>query len=532
MNLRTAARGFVAFLLSVPALQGYPYWAVTYPSSNICALSGSTVDIICNYKYPKGHAVEKKLWFTNINHEPFDLKDDTDYGGRVEYICGEPKCWSYICTGTCTLRIKDVTQRDSAYYKFRITTNQVGGAYSGYPGVKLSVTDFQVEVVIHSRYHDRVQLKCHSMCDFPGLTYTWYRNGYQQHHGMYYIVYYITSEYRVSCAVKGSAHLHSPSVYAPETPSVGWTPPGVIEEGSSVNLTCTSEANPAAKYTWSKVTTGHPPGHSVQGQQLSFNTIQSSDSGQYLCQAENDLGTKSSPISIDVKYGPKNTSVIPSPPGEIMEGGSVTLSCSSDANPAADYTWFREHGGSVEELGENYTISNITTELGGNYYCEARNAVGLQNSTLMFLNVTATPPSPSSPSSMSTTVAAGTVAVLLATMLLVIFLLMRRKRASRKARGQGGRPDTREESPCPVYYNVSALTNRSASAAQREPIEEQDDPHYASIHISRSKNQEVPHGFAGALVESDHTEQVLYSAINLKRPKAVPDKLMSDTTIK
>ncbi|CAL8349748.1 unnamed protein product [Arctogadus glacialis] len=237
----------------------------------------------------------------------------------------------------------------------------------------------------------------------------------------------------------------------------------------------------------------------------------------HLDQAENDLGTTtSSPFSIDVTYGPKRTFVRPSPPGEIREGGSVTLSCGSDANPAADYTWFREHGGSVEELRENYTISNITTEHGGNYYCEARNAVGLQNSTLMFLNVTATP------SSLPTTVAAGTVAVLLATIFFLIFLWMRRKRASRKARGQGGRPDTRQESPpCPVYDNVSALTNRSA--AQREPIEEQDDPHYASIHISRSKNQEVPRGFAGALVESDHTEQVLYSAINLKRPKAVPE---------
>ena len=68
-----------------------------------------------------------------------------------------------------------------------------------------------------------------------------------------------------------------------------------------MNLTCTSEANPVAKYTWTKVTTDHSPGHSVQGQQLSFNTIQSSDSGQYLCKAENDLGTKLSPISIDVK---------------------------------------------------------------------------------------------------------------------------------------------------------------------------------------------------------------------------------------
>ncbi|XP_030236016.1 B-cell receptor CD22-like isoform X3 [Gadus morhua] len=523
MNLRTAARGFVAFLLSVPALQGNDGWAVTYQAiKNVCAWRGSTVEISCTYEYPKTFTLNKILWYTNKHNELVDLRDDTNYTGRVDYRCGEPSCWYYSsCIGTCTLRIRGLTQSDSAEYKLRITTNK-GEAYSGVPGVKLSVTDLQVKVVIPPYNPNWVQLECHSMCHRTGYDgYTWYRDGTRRHQGRL-DWFNINSEYRSSCAVQGSEHLPSPSVYAPETPSVGWTPPGVIEEGSSVNLTCTSEANPVAKYTWTKVTTGHPPGHSVQGQQLSFNTIQSSDSGQYLCKAENDLGTKSSPISIDVKYAPKTPSVSVRPLGEIKEGGSVTLSCSSDANPAANYTWFREHGGSVEELGENYTISNITTELGGNYYCEARNAVGLQNSTLMFLNVTATPPSP--PSSMSTTVAAGTVAVLLATMLLVIFLLMRRKRASRKARGQGGRPDTREESPpCPVYYNVSALTNRSASAAQREPIEEQDDPHYASIHISRSKNQEVPRGFAGALVESDQTEQVLYSAINLKRPKAVPE---------
>ncbi|XP_056467425.1 B-cell receptor CD22-like isoform X3 [Gadus chalcogrammus] len=529
MNLRTAATGFVAFLLSVPALQGNDDWAFTYPSSNICALRGSTVEIRCNYKYPKGHAVEKIQWFTNKHDEPVDLKDDTDYTGRVEYSFPEHRCRYYSCTGTCTLRIRGLTLSDSAEYKFRITTNH-GGAYSGLPGVKLSVTDLQVKVVIPPSSPNRVQLECHSMCHPAGYDgYIWYRDGTQRHQGRF-TWFNINSEYRTSCAVQGSEHLPSPSVYAPETPSVGWTPPGVIKEGSSVNLTCTSEANPVAKYTWSKVTTGHPPGHSVQGQQLSFHPIQSSDSGQYLCTAENELGTEtSSSFSIDVKYAPKTPSVSVRPPGEIKEGGSVTLSCSSDANPAADYTWFREHGGSVEELGENYTISNITTELGGNYYCEARNAVGLQNSTLMFLNVTAT----SSSSVTTITVVRGTVAVLLATILLLIFLWMRRKTASRKAGGQGGRPDTREESPpCPVYDNVSALTNRSASAAQREPIEEQDDPHYASIHISRSKNQEVPRGFAGALVESDHTEQVLYSAINLKRPKAVPDKLMSDTTIK
>ena len=115
----------------------------------------------------------------------------------------------------------------------------------------------------------------------------------------------------------------------PKNTFVRPSPPGEIMEGGSVTLSCSSDANPAAnytwfkdnqpllwepsqpssseanpvaKYTWTKVTIGHSPGHSVQGQQLSFHPIQSSDSGQYLCTAENDLGTKpSSRISIDVK---------------------------------------------------------------------------------------------------------------------------------------------------------------------------------------------------------------------------------------
>ncbi|KAJ3591173.1 hypothetical protein NHX12_009120, partial [Muraenolepis orangiensis] len=51
--------------------------------------------------------------------------------------------------------------------------------------------------------------------------------------------------------------------------------------------------------------------------------------------------------------------------------------------------------------------------------------------------------------------------------------------------------------PVPVYGNVSTLTNRSAAAAQREPIEEQDDLHYANIYTSCSENQ----------VQSDQKEQ-------------------------
>ena len=76
--------------------------------------------------------------------------------------------------------------------------------------------------------------------------------------------------------------------------------------------------------------------------------------------------------------------------------------------------------------------------------------------------------------------------------------------------------------PGSVYENISALTNRLAPAAQREPIEEQDDLHYASIHTSRSKNQEVLRCRAGSRVQSDQADAVFYSVVNIKTPNAAP----------
>ncbi|CAL8294260.1 unnamed protein product [Lota lota] len=608
MNLRSAARGFLAFLLSVPALQSNDDWRVTYSPSNVCALRGAMVDISCTYKYPGNiqypPTTVTTLWFTKGDHyQPVDLLRDTDYTDRVEYSCGEVSCTGSRCHGTCTLRIKDLRTSDSAVYKFRFTTNQPGGEYTGDPGMKISVTDLQVKVSFpQPTYSTWTELECHSMCGLTGYPpYIWFRNGQNVGQEVNYRAY-IQSEDSFSCAVRGY-DLHSPLVYAPKTPSVTVRPSGEIEEGSSVTLSCSSDANPAAKYTWFKVNTDGSSRVMNQGQQLVFRNILSSNSGQYLCEARNELGTKKELITInvkyapktpsvtvspsgeieegssvtlscssdanpaakytwfknnqplvwkpsqpytfpsvhpedrgtyhchaenkyghlssnslfmDVKYAPKTPSVTVSPSGEIEEGSSVTLSCSSDANPAANYTWFKEHDDSVKESGQNYTITYIISELGGNYYCQAHNAIGLHNSTFLVIKVT-------SSSSQTTTVAVTTIVVLLATILLLVFLWMRRKRASRKARGQGGRPDTVEELlPGPVYENVSALTNRLAPAAQREPIEEQDDQHYAIIHTSLSEKQEVHRCSAGSRVQSDQTDAVFYSVINIKRPNAVP----------
>ena len=80
--------------------------------------------------------------------------------------------------------------------------------------------------------------------------------------------------------------------------------------------------------------------------------------------------------------GPKLPSVSVSPSAEIVEGSSVTLTCSSDANPAANYTWYKENEDSPKASGQIFTITDVRPEHSGNYYCEAQNKIGSHNSTL------------------------------------------------------------------------------------------------------------------------------------------------------
>ncbi|CAL8291852.1 unnamed protein product [Gadus morhua 'NCC'] len=299
-----------------------------------------------------------------------------------------------LCHGKCSLRINDLRQSDSAVYKFRFTTNLPGGKYTGDPGVTLSVTDLQVKVSFpYPTDPTKAKLECHSMCDLAGdPRYIWFRNGQNVLQGINDWIF-IQSGESYSCAVEGYENLHSPLVYAPKTPSVTMSPSGEIEEGSSVTLNCSSDANPAANYTWFKVNRDGSSRNMNQGQQLIFKHILSSESGQFRCDTQNKLGERSLSISINVKYGPKHISVLSSPSGEIKEGSSVTLNCSSDANPAAEYTWFKNNQPLLWE--PPHTFPSVRPEDRGTYRCQAENKYGQLSSNLLFMDVQYAPKTPS-----------------------------------------------------------------------------------------------------------------------------------------
>uniref|UniRef100_A0A671TGY1 B-cell receptor CD22 n=1 Tax=Sparus aurata TaxID=8175 RepID=A0A671TGY1_SPAAU len=255
----------------------------------------------CTYRYPSwkyGRYTEVKetFWFTKLSgKEPVDLRTDSDYQDRVEYSCSEK---------SCTLRITDLRESDSAEYKFRFITNQPDGRYTGSPGVTLRVTDLQVRVNSLQASTRWAELICHSSCLLPGyLRYIWYKNGriIQGQTSSYCSVYFTPTD-SFSCAVEGHENFRSPPLYAPKLPSVSVSPSAEIVEGSSVTLTCSSDANPAANYTWYKKN-GNPDLQPLsKDPQLVFSSIQSSDSGEYYCTAENELGRRTSKyIYIDVK---------------------------------------------------------------------------------------------------------------------------------------------------------------------------------------------------------------------------------------
>ncbi|KAL2086481.1 hypothetical protein ACEWY4_017540 [Coilia grayii] len=369
----------------------------------MCALKGSSVELHSHYTHPAGYTVVRTLWFITwpSRREPDDLIQDERYRDRVNYTSNNKN--------NHTLSLKNLLLDDSNNYRFRFLTDSSGGKYSG-GNLALSVTGLQVLVDPATvNEGDRVTLTCNTTCRLSNNpTYIWYRNSQpvtNKHTADNRLHIYSASPEdagKYSCAVEGYQSLISPentlSVrYAPRNTSVSVSPPADIKEGGSVTLTCSSDANPPAHtYTWYSSKFGSVSEWLQQEGSYNITNISVAHTGHYYCKAENKYGSSNSSATyLDVQYSPRNTTVSISPPGDLKEGDSVTLTCSSDANPPVEnYTWYSNASGSVSEWLQQegiYNITNITVEHTGHYYCKAENKYGPSNSSATYLDVQYSP---------------------------------------------------------------------------------------------------------------------------------------------
>ncbi|KAL6482133.1 hypothetical protein MHYP_G00102320 [Metynnis hypsauchen] len=176
----------------------------------------------------------------------------------------------------------------------------------------------------------------------------------------------------------------------------------------------------------------------IENNQLHLQTVSSEDAGSYSCAVGGSQHLRSTARSLGVRYPPKSISVSISHSGEIVEGSSVTVTCSSDGNPPVKiYTWFKEGGTSPVGSGQNYSIISITADHTGLYYCEAQNDHGALNGTVMV--------SVKSRSSSAVWFAVGGGSFLLITVLICICRINRKKRRSDKHGDENADPNAKDD---------------------------------------------------------------------------------------
>ncbi|XP_016119820.1 B-cell receptor CD22-like, partial [Sinocyclocheilus grahami] len=374
MSVRMAPPLPLIFLLMIHRVSSAG-WSVNYRHSHICALKNSSVIMSCTYTYPTGYKIKNVSLTKNPvkGVEPPDLFEDPEYSQRLQYLGDKQK--------NCTIRLSHVTQKDSHEYYFRLTTVEDNVKWIGYPGVTLTVTDLQVEAPERVTEGDSVRLTCKSSCALTDrATFIWYRNSQplteRRDRNNQLLLQSVRREDagRYSCALQEHTYI-SPAVhlnvtYPPKSASVSITGSGEIVEGDSVTLSCSSDSNPPAEISWFK-------GGTIvgSGRIYSISNISSDHSGEYKCKSRNKHGEKDSDtVTLNITYPPKSVSVSISPSDEIVEGDSVTLSCSSDSNPPAEIIWFK--GEAFVGSGRIYSISKISSDHSGEYKCKSRNKHG------------------------------------------------------------------------------------------------------------------------------------------------------------
>ncbi|XP_049325483.1 B-cell receptor CD22-like [Astyanax mexicanus] len=190
--------------------------------------------------------------------------------------------------------------------------------------------------------------------------------------------------FRVLTDVEGQKWMRTPGIKLNVT-ELHVESPGEVTEGESAALTCKTTCSLTdPTFIWYK--DGRPLTTEMiqKNQQLHLQTVSSEDAGSYSCAVRGSEHLPSTAQTLRVRHPPKNFSVSISPSGGIVEGSSVTLNCSSDGDPPVEnYTWFKDGGDSPVGSGQSFSIISITADHTGLYYCEAQNAVGVQNGSVM-----------------------------------------------------------------------------------------------------------------------------------------------------
>ncbi|XP_035236655.1 basement membrane-specific heparan sulfate proteoglycan core protein-like isoform X3 [Anguilla anguilla] len=180
-----------------------------------------------------------------------------------------------------------------------------------------------------------------------------------------------TTEVRVEVRVEGGEQVATAPRASVAEPLL------VVEEGKTATLRCQAHGVPTPTITWSKLRSPLPWRHRVANNSLILPGVGRQDSGQYICNATNSLGTSEVTVMLDVETPPYATTL----PDDlaVRVGEVIRLQCLSHGTPPLRFEWTKE-GNALPARAEvdngNLQINLATAADAGTYKCVVSNRVG------------------------------------------------------------------------------------------------------------------------------------------------------------
>ncbi|KAM3614517.1 uncharacterized protein V6R79_015708 [Siganus canaliculatus] len=153
----------------------------------------------------------------------------------------------------------------------------------------------------------------------------------------------------------------------------------LVEFNDTAIFRCSVATGTSLTYTWlnddSVVTAGVGVTLSDGGATLSIAAVTRYDRGPFRCNVSNGVSDEiSQPVYLNISYGPSNTTMMIMPSKYIYRTGSnITLSCSTESNPAATIQWMVDGMDSV--TSPQLQLQSVTESNSGNYQCIFHNTV-------------------------------------------------------------------------------------------------------------------------------------------------------------
>ncbi|XP_058655738.1 B-cell receptor CD22 isoform X2 [Onychostoma macrolepis] len=243
---------------------------------------------------------------------------------------------------------------------------------------------------------DKLTLKCSvKTSNPPAKQFSWYNNNQvQQQTSETLTIIKVTADDRGSYHCKASNDIKTAQSNN-ITVSVKYSPRNIkiegttsVKVGTPLTLTCSADADPLPHmYTWK-----HTPGLSsfplsMKTGQLNIKNMTVQHAGQYSCDVNNTIGTRSHTIKVDVLYPPSNLSLIMK--REVREFEVISIICTVQSFPESNLTMTgplgdlrhiqNNRGNSTASANMLTVYLNVTDSDAGMYSCNAKNKEGKED---------------------------------------------------------------------------------------------------------------------------------------------------------